>query len=133
VLDEPFIGLPGRTLQWAFDTRAVSGSSEPSVSMVSSGASDILRRPNSDLIATAARELASALAEAARARLTRATVVREPRATFSVAPGAPARPQTTTAVDGLLLAGDWIDTGLPATIESAVRSGHSAAAAALQS
>jgi hypothetical protein len=31
----------------------------------------------------------------------------------------------------LLLAGDWIDTGLPATIESAVRSGHWAAAAAL--
>ena len=57
----------------------------------------------------------------------RATVVREPRATFSLAPGQPARPSTETGVRGLWLAGDWIDTGLPATIEGAVRSGHSAA------
>jgi hydroxysqualene dehydroxylase len=57
----------------------------------------------------------------------RATVVREPRATFSLAPGQPARPAPETAVPGFFLAGDWIDTGLPATIESAVRSGHRAA------
>ena len=63
------------------------------------------------------------------ARLIRATVVREPRATFSLAPGQPARPPVQTAVPGLYLAGDWIDTGLPATIESAVRAGHWAAAA----
>ena len=37
------------------------------------------------------------------------------------------RPSTETDVPGFLLAGDWIDTGLPATIESAVRSGHRAA------
>ena len=69
-------------------------------------------------------------ARRARARLLRATVVREPRATFSLAPGQPPRPSTRTPVRGLYLAGDWIDTGLPATIESAVRSGHRAAAAA---
>ena len=39
----------------------------------------------------------------------------------------PARPDVATPVRGLYLAGDWIDTGLPATIESAVRSGHRAA------
>jgi len=64
------------------------------------------------------------------ARLAGATVVREPRATFSLAPGQPARPGTRTPVRGLLLAGDWIETGLPATIESAVRAGHRAADAA---
>ena len=48
-------------------------------------------------------------------------------ANFSLAPGQPARPSTDTPIRGLLLAGDWIDTGLPATIESAVRSGHRAA------
>ena len=53
--------------------------------------------------------------------------IREPRATFSLAPGQPPRPETRTAVPGLYLAGDWIATGLPATIESAVRSGHRAA------
>jgi len=56
-------------------------------------------------------------------------VVREKRATFSLAPGQPKRPETITPVKGLVLAGDWIDTGLPATIESAVVSGHRAAAA----
>ena len=61
------------------------------------------------------------------ARLVRATVVREPRATFSLAPGQPPRPGSETGVRGLFLAGDWIDTGLPATIESAVRAGHRAA------
>jgi len=61
------------------------------------------------------------------AKLLRATVIREPRATFSLAPGQPPRPPSETPVKGLFLAGDWIDTGLPATIESAVRSGHRAA------
>jgi len=53
--------------------------------------------------------------------------VREPRATFSLAPGGPPRPEALTGVAGFVLAGDWIDTGLPATIEGAVRSGHTAA------
>ncbi|HUK35962.1 MAG TPA: FAD-dependent oxidoreductase, partial [Vicinamibacterales bacterium] len=65
--------------------------------------------------------------EVRAATLVRATVVREPRATFSLAPGQPARPESSTSVPGLFLAGDWIETGLPATIEGAVRSGHCAA------
>jgi uncharacterized protein with NAD-binding domain and iron-sulfur cluster len=68
-----------------------------------------------------------------KARLLRGTVVREPRATFSLAPGQPERPATVTGLKGFLLAGDWIDTGLPATIESAVRSGHRAADCCLES
>jgi uncharacterized protein with NAD-binding domain and iron-sulfur cluster len=54
--------------------------------------------------------------------------VREKQATFSLAPGQPRRPGTATPIGGLVLAGDWIDTGLPGTIESAVVSGHRAAA-----
>ena len=77
-------------------------------------------------------ELKAALPLVRSATLRRAVVVREKRATFSVAPGQPARPQTRTAVPGLFLAGDWIDTGLPATIESAVVSGHAAADAAME-
>jgi uncharacterized protein with NAD-binding domain and iron-sulfur cluster len=57
----------------------------------------------------------------------RATVVREKQATFSLAPGQPVRPGAATQVHGLHLAGDWTDTGLPGTIESAVVSGHAAA------
>src|SRR4029434_2686672 len=77
----------------------------------------------------AAQEVEEAIPSAHRGRLLRATVVREKRATFSLAPGAPPRPPPETAVKGLYLAGDWIDTGLPGTIESAVVSGHRAARA----
>ena len=61
------------------------------------------------------------------ATVRRATAVRERRATFSLAPGEPPRPAVETPVQGLFLAGDWTDTGLPATIEGAVVSGHRAA------
>jgi squalene-associated FAD-dependent desaturase len=124
VLDEPFVGLPGRAMQWVFDKRLVFGDDATHLSLVSSGASSILARSNEALIRTAHDELLEALPDSRAARLLRATVVREPRATFSLAPGQPARPAAETGVPGLFLAGDWIDTGLPATIESAVRSGH---------
>ena len=127
---EPFIGLPGRTMQWVFDKRTVFGEEASHLALVSSGAAAIVAQTNDALIATAHTELLEALPEVRSARLVRATVIREPRASFSLAPGQPARPSTETAVAGLLLAGDWIDTGLPATIESAVRSGHQAAALA---
>jgi squalene-associated FAD-dependent desaturase len=132
VMDEPFIGLPGRLNQWVFDKRQVFGAAEHGashLSLVSSGAASTLRLENEELIETAVSDLLSALPAVRRARLTRASVIREPHATFSLAPGQPPRPATVTPVRGLFLAGDWIDTGLPATIESAVRSGHNAAGA----
>jgi squalene-associated FAD-dependent desaturase len=128
VLDEPFIGLPGRDMQWVFDKPLVLRDEAAShVSLVSSGAASILARSNVELVHTAHEEILTAMPEVRAARLLRATVVREPRATFSLAPGQPTRPPTESGLRGLLLAGDWIDTGLPATIESAVRSGHRAA------
>ena len=130
VMDEPFVGLPGRLMQWVFDKRAVFGASASHLSLVSSGAADVVAWTNQKLIDTALSELRGALPRVCQAAVTRATVIREPRATFSLAPGQPARPSTHTAVRGLFLAGDWVDTGLPATIESAVRSGHLAAEAA---
>ena len=133
VMDEPFVGLPGRLMQWVFDKRAVIGSDASHLSLVSSGAADVLRWTNPQLIDTAIADVRGALPRAREATVVRATVIREPRATFSLEPGQPARPGVRTAVSNLFLAGDWIDTGLPATIESAVRSGHLAAEAALQS
>jgi hypothetical protein len=127
--DEPFVGLPGRAMQWVFDKRAVFGDRASHLSLVSSGAAAIVGRTNEELIRTALEEIVGAIPAAREARLVGATVVREPRATFSLAPGQPQRPATETGVARLVLAGDWIDTGLPATIESAVMSGHRAAAA----
>jgi hypothetical protein len=127
VIDEPFLGLPGRAMQWVFDKRTVFGGTASHLSLVSSGADPLVERSNDGLIADAHRELIEALPDIRSARLVRATVIREPRATFSLAPGQPQRPASETGVRGFFLAGDWIDTGLPATIESAVRSGHRAA------
>jgi hypothetical protein len=130
ILDEPFVGLPGRAMQWVFDRRLVVGDGASHLSLVSSGATRLTAEPNERLIAAAHGELLEAMPDARRARLLRATVVREPKATFSLAPGQPARPGADTPLDRFVLAGDWTATGLPATIESAVRSGHRAAEAA---
>jgi squalene-associated FAD-dependent desaturase len=127
VMEEPFVGLPGRTMQWVFDKRQAFGGHASHLSLVSSGADDVLHMSNDEIIAMAVDELEEALPEVDRARVLRATVVREPRATFSLAPGEPVRPGAVTPLKGFYLAGDWIDTGLPATIESAVRSGFAAA------
>lgn len=128
VMRESFVGLPGRQMQWVFDKRIAFGSEASHLSLVSSGATTLVGRTNDELAALAAAEIADALPAARDARLLRATVVREKQATFSLAPGQPQRPATRTPVSGLYLAGDWIDTGLPGTIESAVVSGRYAAA-----
>jgi zeta-carotene desaturase len=126
IFGEPFVGLPGRPMQWAFERPSAAGD-RVQVSLVASGASPLINRSNDDLIEEAHRELLETRPAARRAVVRAATVVREPRATFSLAPGEPQRPPTTTPIRGFFLAGDWVDTGLPGTIESAVRSGHRAA------
>jgi len=82
-----------------------------------------------DEIVAMAMEATQAVFPAAReARLIRALVIREKRATFSPQPGAEAlRPDASTGVAGLYLAGDWTRTGWPATMEGAVRGGYLAA------
>ena len=130
VTERTLVGLPGRTLQWVFDKRAVFGEQASHLSLVSSGAEHVVSKGNEELIALALKEVRDALPAARSAALVRGVVVREKRASFSVAPGQPARPSARTGVPGLFLAGDWIATGLPATIEGAVVSGHMAAALA---
>jgi len=127
VMHEPLVGLPGRAFQWVFDRRAIVGGSGSHLSMISSGAEAIVAMTNEALIATALADVRSALPATRLAVVRKGLAVREKRSTFSLAPDAPPRPQTETAIAGLLLAGDWIDTGLPATIESAAVSGHRAA------
>src|SRR5262249_32661872 len=114
-------------MQWLFDKGALFGNGASHIATVSSGAASVANRSNDELVALAMDELSAALPKVRTARVVRSSVVREPHATFSLAPGEPPRPKAETPVRGLVLAGDWIDTGLPATIESAVRSGHRAA------
>ena len=132
VLDRPVLGLPGRVMQWVFDKRLMFGDTASHLSVVSSGAASIVGCSNEVLVELATSELRNALLAAREAQVRRSTVVREPRATFSLKPGQPPRPGTETALPGFLLAGDWTDTGLPGTIEGAVASGHLAAAVAIR-
>jgi squalene-associated FAD-dependent desaturase len=131
-MQDAMTGLPGRTFQWVFDRGRFVGHEQTHLSLISSGADAICGLPNDDLIKRASIELRDAVPETRRVALRHASVIRERQATFSLRSGEPPRPATTTAVRGLFLAGDWIDTGLPATIESAVLAGHRAAAAVMQ-
>jgi zeta-carotene desaturase len=82
---------------------------------------------NAEVTDLAVAQLAAAIPTLRGRPLRRSVIVREYRATFSLAPGAPVRPGAETPLDGFFLAGDWTDTGLPATIEGAVVSGRVAA------
>jgi len=88
-------------------------------------------RSNQELVASAEASLRRYFPAMAGAAVTRSLVLREADATFASDPEAEAvRPGPVTPVRGLYLAGDWTATGLPATIEGAVRSGLAAARAA---
>jgi uncharacterized protein with NAD-binding domain and iron-sulfur cluster len=126
-----FTGLIGGPMQWVFDKSRLFGGSGGHLSVVASGADELLRMGNAELTAATLEQLAQALPEFRSRRCLRSVVVREPRATFSLAPGVPPRPPAVTPVRSFVLAGDWTDTGLPGTIEGAVLSGHRAAAAVL--
>jgi len=83
-----------------------------------------------EAIDLAVRELAEFFPEVAAAKLEKAALVKEVRATFTVPPGIDAaRPTAISPWPNCVLAGDWIATGWPSTMESAARSGHLAAEA----
>lgn len=132
VLHTAFVGLPGRAFHWVFAHAGDAGGPQAHrVSLVASGAEEMAAATARDVVGRAIADLRGALPAAAAASILRTTVFREPRATFSLTPGQPPRPRAETPVNGLILAGDWTDTRLPATIEGAAQSGHVAAALVL--
>ena len=127
VMDDAFVGLAGP--RDAVGLRQAAGVRRRGVAPVARlERRDALTALSRDeLIALAAREVAEAIPARARRRAdARDRGPREARDVLARA-GQPARPAASTPVHGLFLAGDWIDTGLPGTIESAVVSGHRAA------
>ena len=120
--DLPFLGLIGGTAQWLF----VRGE----VASITISAADDMVDEQPDVIARKTwRDVATAL-DRDPDPLPPYRVVKEKRATFAQTPAqVKLRPGTRSRFANVYLAGDWIDTGLPATIESAVRSGHMAARA----
>ncbi len=120
VLGCDFAALLDSPVQWVFEK------SPGYVCCSLSAADDLVQRPERELVELGRTELAAVLPQAARARLLRGAATRDPDATFIPAPGV-RRPGAATALANLVIAGAWTDTGWPATIESAVRSGRTAA------
>jgi hydroxysqualene dehydroxylase len=133
VLDEPLAAAVDSPVQWLFDrTRAAEVERGQLVSVSISGADREIGLARAELEQQFVPALERLLPAAGEAQLLDFAVTREPRATFRGRPGtASLRPGPRTAVPGLYLAGAWTDTGWPATMEGAVRSGMAAARAAL--
>jgi len=127
VMDQQFVGLVDAPVHWIFNKAAIVGERTTHLAVVTSGADDLAAADNDAVTRLTVRQVERVLPRARDRTLLRSVVVREQRATFSLAPGGPARPGPVTDLPGFVLAGDWTDTGLPATIESAVLSGHRAA------
>jgi zeta-carotene desaturase len=126
--DRPVTALPhatllDRTIQWMFNKDGGRY-----VQLVVSASRSLIDVSRSEVIRMAVAELEEFLPAVRGAKIEKAHVVKEIRATFSPKPGL-ARPGASTRFSNLFLAGDWTDTGWPATMEGAVRSGYTAAAA----
>ena len=111
----------------ATDPRAASKQGQY-LQLVISASYDLLALDKVAIRDAVLADLAAIWPAARAARLLRWWVVTEHGATFAVRPGVERlRPPQRTPIDGLFLAGDWTDTGWPATMEGAVRSGYLAA------
>ncbi len=123
-LDGPFIGLVNGLAQWLFVRDDIA-------SVTISAADDVAERPSEEIAGEVWRDISPILGRAT-SDMPPCRVIKEKRATFMQSPSQVAlRPGTKTQFANLFLAGDWTDTGLPATIEGTIRSGNAAGDAAL--
>jgi squalene-associated FAD-dependent desaturase len=133
VTDHAFAAVVDSPVQFVFDRTSSAGATSGQVLAVSLSAADahLSARPEA-LVAAMVDALGAVFPAMRHAQLRDGLVTKERSATFRAVPGARShRPGAVTRVQGLLLAGSWTDTGWPATMESAVRSGTAAAALAL--
>ena len=132
VMKEPFLTVVDSPIQWIFNRSMMQDSADAGARLLVSisAAWQEAGMSADELRVMAEAELTSVLPETTDATLTYFRVVKQPQATFRCLPGVQdQRPSQTTTTPGLYLAGDWTQTGWPATMESAVRSGAMAAAA----
>ncbi|MER5295003.1 hydroxysqualene dehydroxylase HpnE [Streptomyces pharetrae] len=134
VLNTPFLTALGSPVQWVFDRTEASGLTDGQyLALSQSAAQDEIDAPVAELRARYLPELERLLPRTRDAEVRDFFVTRERTATFAPTPGVGRlRPGARTKAPGLCLAGAWTATGWPATMESAVRSGISAADAALR-
>jgi len=127
ILTTPLAALLGSDAHWVFDRGALTGHPAPEggqyLTVVSSGAPELLEVRGRELVDRVAGQLTERLGAAG---VVWSRVSREPHATVALRPGVE-RPGVETSRPDVARAGSWTDTGWPATMESAVRSGHRAA------
>lgn len=119
-------------IQWMFNKSRIrrAAGTEQYLELVISASFEELKKTREEILGAAVEELARFFPAVRSARVVRAGVLKEARATFSVRPGLDAlRPAADACGDGLFVAGDWTRSGWPSTMEGAVRSGRLAAEA----
>jgi hydroxysqualene dehydroxylase len=136
VTNSAFIGFIGTTTQWLFNKRQIfaqRGEAHPGyLSFVISGARNLVDRGNQEILDIVINDLHAMIPASREAKVVKSLVLKEKNAT--IAPDLRShelRPTAKTPIANFFLAGDWIQTQLPATIESAGISGRAAAAAVL--
>jgi hydroxysqualene dehydroxylase len=130
VTERKFIGLIGTEVQWLFNKDAISESRKNSnhLALIISAANQYVGLTKHQLVDLALRDLHRLLPQSLEAKLLHSTIVKERDATIShTVESDTLRPNAQTSIANFILAGDWTNTGLPATIESAVLSGKIAA------
>ena len=128
----PYAGLLGTESQWVFSHAPAKNGGPFRISVVISAA-ESLHGNAASLARHVHNELRGLFPECRNMEPTDFMVLRETKATMRQPTGLQShRPKAQTAVPGFLLAGDWTATGLPATMESAVQSGCTAAHAVLR-
>jgi squalene-associated FAD-dependent desaturase len=132
VTDDLLFALYDTPVHWVFNKGRILGLPDQDgryLSLTTSAAARGTRGARDGVLDTAVATLRRALPAAREARVEWSRVVVEGDATFAAHPGTQQfRRPATTPVAGLALAGAWTDTGWPATMEGAVRSGEAAAA-----
>lgn len=135
VTNLPQAALLGTCIQWMFNKTRIrlgdSANGQPSyLELVIAASFKELHRTREDILEQATREINLFLPAARDAKIRKAGILKEARATFSVLPGLDQyRPTPDAPGGGLYLAGDWTRTGWPSTMEGAARSGRLAAQA----
>lgn len=131
VADFDFAAFLDNDVQWIFNKGAIFGEKGSGYLDVSlSGAREQIDLPAGEIAERTAEAVANVLPKARKARLVRHLVTKQHNATFAAAPGSGRlRPPARTPLANFFLAGDWTDTGWPATMESAVHSGINCAEA----
>jgi squalene-associated FAD-dependent desaturase len=123
-LQAPRVVLFARRIFHWLVSRPGSHHSGTVISVVSTGKPELFERTDRELIALALDELAYAYPGSEAIKLLDSQIVREPRAFLTMSPGTRVhRPLPQSPFSNLLIGGDWTDTGLPATLESAIVSG----------